>query len=160
MPCAASSKPPLNSNVGRQQTRGSALLRLRMQSERRRFVVVASTEVHAKVAVRPPGESVRVGLRHAHLRRQACIALVGCLQPKGLALGGWRLLCGSRLRPNRRPGLSAESCAGKVRRLIEGVRVLRFKGQSAKATLTPNPSFERTPYRRLRRRQGAAQLER
>jgi hypothetical protein len=35
-----------------------------------------------------------------------------------------------------------------------------LKGQSAEATLAPNPSFERTPYRRLRRRQGAAQLER
>jgi hypothetical protein len=36
----------------------------------------------------------------------------------------------------------------------------RFKGKSAKATLAPNPSFERTAYSRLRRLPAAAQLER
>jgi hypothetical protein len=41
-----------------------------------------------------------------------------------------------------------------------GEKMPQFKGQSAKGRLVPNPSFERTPYRRLRRRQGAAQLER
>jgi hypothetical protein len=41
-----------------------------------------------------------------------------------------------------------------------GEKLPQSKGQSAEARLVPNPSFERTPYRRLRRRQGAAQLER
>jgi hypothetical protein len=39
-------------------------------------------------------------------------------------------------------------------------KVPQFRGQSAEIQLVPNPSFERTPYRRLCRRQGAAQLER
>jgi hypothetical protein len=30
------------------------------------------------------------------------------------------------------------------------VKVPQVKGQSAKATLAPNPSFERTPYSQLR----------
>jgi hypothetical protein len=41
-----------------------------------------------------------------------------------------------------------------------GVKVSQFKGQSAKATLAPNPSFERTLYSQLRWLPVAAQLER
>jgi hypothetical protein len=72
-----------------------------VQSEQRRLAVIAFEEVRTKVAVRPPGESVRVGLRLAHLRRPACVALVGVLQAKGFAVRGQRSLNGSGLRPNR-----------------------------------------------------------
>jgi hypothetical protein len=41
-----------------------------------------------------------------------------------------------------------------------GEKMPQSKGQSAKARLVPNPSFERTPYSQLRWLPGAAQLER
>jgi hypothetical protein len=53
------------------------------------------------VAVRPPGEYMRVGLRLAHLQRPAGVALAGCLWAKSPAARGHRLLNGSGLRPNR-----------------------------------------------------------
>jgi hypothetical protein len=97
----------------------------------------------------------------AHLQWLAGVGLVGVLRRQGFAVQGQRSSDGSRLRPNRwKAGLSAKSCAGKVRRSIEGVKVPQSKGQSVKATLAPNPSFERTPYSGLRPLPGAAQLER
>jgi hypothetical protein len=89
------------SNVGRQQTRGSALQRFRVQSEQRSLVVIAVAEVRATVAVRPPGEYMQGALRLAHLQRPACVALAGCLRTKCLAARGQRSLNGSGLRPNR-----------------------------------------------------------
>jgi hypothetical protein len=155
------------SNVGRQQTRGSGLPGFRVQSEQRSLVVIARAEVRVTLAVRPPGDYMRVGLRLARLQRPACVALAGCLRAKCLAARGRRSLNGSGLRPvagcapiAESRGCLSRAALAKCGDQSRGERVPQLKGQSAEATLAPNPSFERTPYSGLRPLPGAAQLER
>jgi hypothetical protein len=56
-------------------------------------------------------------------------------------------------------GCRANAWLAEYAQIQEGEGALS-EGRAVNLSLAPNPSFERTAYRRLRRRQSAAQLER
>jgi hypothetical protein len=121
---------------------------------------MACAEVRAKV-----GECPR-GITGAGVRRAACNGRPVWLLLKHCKAQRSRLQSAAVIERKQASPLSLK--AGVVCKeprwqsaaVNRGEKVPQSKGHRAKGRLAPNPSFERIPYRRLRRRQGAAQLER